>query len=53
MAFFAFMPYIGEAIAIALGIMRSNLTITIVAMTLGKLVRYAILWLGYLGIVAL
>ena len=50
MAFFAFLPYIGEAIAIALGLMRSNIFITTIAMTLGKFVRYIILWLGYLGV---
>ena len=50
MAFFAFLPYIGEAIAIALGLMRSNIFITTIAMTIGKLVRYVILWLGYLGV---
>ena len=50
MAFFAFLPYVGDAIAIVLGLMRSNIVITALAMTLGKLVRYIILWLGCLGI---
>ena len=50
MAFFAFLPYVGEAIAVVLGLMRSNIFITALSMTLGKLVRYVILWLGYLGI---
>ncbi len=53
MAFFAFLPYIGEAIAVALGLMRSNQWLTLVAMFLGKVVRYTVLYLGYLGIVAL
>lgn len=50
MAFFAFLPYVGEAIAVVLGLMRSNMLVTALAMILGKLVRYLIIWLGYLGI---
>ena len=53
MAFFAFLPYVGEAIAVALGLMRSNKLITTSAMFLGKVVRYAALWLGYLGVISL
>lgn len=45
MAFFAFLPFVGEAIAIALGFMRSNLILTTVSMFIGKLLRYmAMLW---------
>lgn len=45
MAFFAFLPFVGEAIAIALGFMRSNLILTTTSMFAGKLVRYiAMLW---------
>lgn len=45
MAFFAFLPAIGEVIAIALGFMRSNLWITASSMFAGKLIRYIfILW---------
>lgn len=45
MAFFAFLPFVGEAIAIALGFMRSNLWLTSVSMFVGKLARYAVmLW---------
>lgn len=43
MAFFAFLPAIGEVIAIALGFMRSNTWITLGSMFLGKLIRYIIL----------
>lgn len=43
MAFFAFLPAIGEVIAIALGFMRSNTWITLVSMFLGKLLRYILL----------
>lgn len=40
MAFFAFLPGIGEVIAIALGFMRSNIYLTTSVMFLGKLIRY-------------
>ena len=45
MAFFAFLPFVGEAIAVALGFMRSDLWLTTVSMFAGKLARYAaMLW---------
>ena len=41
----ALMAFVGEAIAIALGFMRSNLMLTTTSMFAGKLVRYiAMLW---------
>lgn len=43
MAFFTFLPTIGEAIALSLGLMRSNPLITFTAMLLGKAARYAVL----------
>lgn len=43
MAFFAFLPFIGEAIAIALGFMRSNVMLTSLSMFTGKLVRYIVM----------
>ena len=43
MAFFAFLPAIGEVVAIALGFMRSNTWLTIVSMFVGKLIRYILL----------
>ena len=46
MAFFVFLPFIGEAIAIALGFMRSNQWVTYASMFAGKLARYAVmLWI--------
>ena len=36
MAFFAFLPFVGEAIAIALGFMRSNVTLTVFSMFVGE-----------------
>lgn len=41
--FFAFLPFIGSAITICLGLMRSNLFISIVSITIGKLLRYIVL----------
>lgn len=42
MAFFSFLPTIGEAIAVVLGLMRSNQPITFTAMFLGKALRYGL-----------
>lgn len=47
MGFFAFLPVIGEAVAVVLGLMRANLWITTAAMAAGKLLRYAALWLPW------
>ena len=47
MAFFSFLPTIGEAIAVVLGLMRSNRTITCTAMLLGKALRYGLIAGGF------
>lgn len=44
--FFAFLPIIGSAITIMLGLMRANLFIALTAITIGKFLRYAILVWG-------
>ena len=47
MALFVALPYIGDAIAVVLGLMRSNQWITAAAMLVGKLLRYiAIMYLA-------
>lgn len=46
MGFFTFLPVLGSAIAIALGLMRANVVITTVSITLGKLLRYVLLAFG-------
>ena len=46
MGFFTFLPILGSAIAIALGLMRANVLITFVSITLGKLLRYVLLAYG-------
>lgn len=40
---FAFVPVLGSAITVALGLMKANFTITLISVTLGKVVRYVIL----------
>lgn len=46
MAFFAFVPIIGSAITVALGLMKANLPVTVVSMTIGKFLRYAAIVFG-------
>ena len=46
MGFFAFLPILGSAITVLLGLMRSNIVITFIAITLGKIFRYIILIYG-------
>ena len=43
MGFFAFVPLLGSAITILLGLMRANPVITFIAITLGTIFRYIIL----------
>lgn len=51
MALFSFLPVIGDAILIVLGLMRANIWIVAVSMTAGKLLRYALLVAAALGII--
>ena len=45
MGFFAFLPILGSAISILLGLMRANIIITLISITLGKVMRYlSIAW---------
>lgn len=53
MGFFAFLPYVGEAIAVVLGLMRSNMLLTFSSMTLGKALRYAAILGLFEGITAI
>jgi len=46
MGFFAFLPVLGSAITILLGLMRANVVITFVSITLGKIFRYLVLIYG-------
>lgn len=53
MAFFAFLPFVGEAIAIALGFMRSNVLLTVSSMFIGKLIRYIVMLLALQGAISM
>lgn len=46
MGFFAFIPLLGSAITILLGLMRANPVITFVSITIGKVARYIVLIYG-------
>lgn len=46
MGFFAFVPLLGSAITILLGLMKANPTITFVSITVGKVTRYIVLIYG-------
>ncbi|PIE85831.1 MAG: hypothetical protein CSA05_03675 [Bacteroidia bacterium] len=42
MAFFAFLPLVGDIIPLALGLLRTNFYVMAVIMALGKLFRYVV-----------
>lgn len=44
--FFAFLPIIGSAIAIVLGLVRANIWVTLFSFTLGKIFRYLLIIYG-------
>jgi len=46
MGFFAFLPILGSAITILLGLMRSNIPISVTSITIGKFLRYVALVYG-------
>ena len=46
MGFFSFLPVIGEGIRIVLGLMRSNVAITVISVIIGKFLRYALIIYG-------
>lgn len=45
MAFFSFLPLIGDVMAVALGYMRANQTVVTISMLLGKFSRYVVVML--------
>lgn len=46
MGFFAFLPILGSAITVTLGLMRANIVISFISITLGKFTRYWLLAFG-------
>ncbi len=47
MGFFCFLPLIGTAIAIVLGLTRANVVVSAISITIGKFLRYWILVFGF------
>lgn len=53
MAFFVFLPGIGDIIAVALGFLRANIYLVSISMFVGKLIRY-IVWIQMVyGVISL
>lgn len=50
MGFFGVLPWVGEAIIVLLGLMRSNLWLTTATMFVGKALRYLLIILALMGI---
>ncbi len=46
MGFFAFLPILGSAITVVLGLTRANLALSVFSITLGKVIRYTLLIWG-------
>lgn len=46
MGFFAFLPLLGSAITIVLGITRANIPVSLLSITIGKVLRYVLLVYG-------
>lgn len=46
MGFFAFLPLLGSAITVVLGLTRANLPLSVFSITLGKVMRYSLLIWG-------
>ena len=46
MGFFAFLPLFGSAITIVLGLTRANIVISVISITIGKVLRYVLLVYG-------
>ena len=46
MGFFAFVPVLGSAITIVLGLMRANIPISLTSIAIGKFLRYVLLIYG-------
>ena len=46
MGFFAFVPIVGSAITIVLGLTRANIAISVTSITVGKFLRYVLLVYG-------
>lgn len=52
-AFFGWLPMLGSVLLTTLGMMRSNVPVTFISMSAGKIIRYLIIILPYLGLTML
>lgn len=52
-AFFGWLPMLGSALLTTLGMMRTNVPVTFISMSAGKVARYLVIILPYLGIAML
>lgn len=50
MGVFGVLPWVGEAIIVMLGLMRSNVYLTTLTMFIGKAIRYALIILAIEGV---
>jgi membrane protein YqaA with SNARE-associated domain len=49
-AFFCWLPFIGDVIAVVLGLLKTNVAVTAASMLIGKLARYILWgWIAYLA----
>ncbi len=46
MAFFGFLPAVGDVMLVALGFMRANVPVVMMSMTVGKFLRYLLIGFG-------
>lgn len=46
----SFVPAIGEALLVTLGVLHANKTKVIIVMTIGKLLRYSFITISYIGL---
>lgn len=53
MGLLAWIPMLGTAIAVALGYLRANIKIVVISMTIGKIIRYAVVIWATIGVYTL
>lgn len=46
MGFFGFLPVVGDVMLVALGLMRANVPVAMISMTIGKFARYVVVGFG-------
>ena len=51
LAFFVFLPFLGDLMIVVMGLMRSNALIVFISMSLGKLLKYVVWTFLTIGII--